>query len=466
MKTLRLVAFGLALAASSPVPSGLAGELTAYKQLGRDLYQRLVETDTTHSHGDTTPAATWLAQQFRNHGFPQDQVQVVGRTATNRNLVVRYRGTGERPPVVFLAHLDVVEAARQEWSFDPFKLTETNGFFYGRGTSDDKDGAASLAAAFLRLRDEGFKPDRDLILALTSGEESGEENGVEWLLQNRRDLVNGVMCFNADAGGPAKRGQRTLFFGVQAAEKTYLSFRLEAKSAGGHSSLPTPDNAIYHLANALVRLAQHQFPVELNEITRESFRRTAQVEQGQTGTDMLAVLKTPPDPEALRRLSASPIYNALLRTTAVATMIEGGHAENALPMSARATVNCRLLPGDSPAEVEKVLRKVIADDRISLTPIKPAQKSPASPLEPEVMQSIEHAKDMVWPGLVVIPEMATGATDGLFFRQLGIPTYGINGTATDLNDIRAHGKDERVAVKDFYNGLEFEYELVKRIARR
>jgi acetylornithine deacetylase/succinyl-diaminopimelate desuccinylase-like protein len=364
-----------------------------------------------------------------------------------------------------LAHLDVVEAKREDWTFDPFKLTEQDGYFYGRGTSDDKNGVATLTSALLRLRQEHFQPDRDIILALTSGEEGGDVyNGVEWLLAEHRELVKAALCLNADAGGLQVRKGKRLLYAVQAAEKVYQSFRLETKGPGGHSSKPTKDNTIYRLAEALVRVSKFEFPVNLTEITRGYFEKMSEIETGQTAADMKAILKSPPDPAALQRLSESPFYNAMLRTTAVATMLDAGHAENALPQTARAIVNCRILPGESPEAVQAALRKIVADERISIAPLKPAKLSPPSPLTPEVMQAINRAKEKLWPGVPLIPEMETGATDGLSFRQIGIPTYGITGTATDVDDVRMHGKDERVGVQDFYQGLDFEYELVKAIA--
>lgn len=445
-----------------------AGELTPHQRLGREIYKELVETDTTHSTGDTTKAAELLATRFRAAGFPESDIQVIGPGATNKNFIVRYRGTGEKSPVVLLAHLDVVEAKREDWSLDPFKLTEKDGFLYGRGTADDKDGAATLSTALLRLRSESFKPNRDLILALTAGEEGGEGvyNGVEWLLANHRDLVNGTICLNADAGGFQKKGEKYLLYAVQGAEKVYQSFRLEIKGSGGHSSRPDKDNTIYHLAEALIRISKYEFPVKLSEITHSYFEKMSEIETGQTAADMKGILKTPPDENALKGLKTSPFYNALLHTTAVATMLEAGHAENALPQTARAIVNCRIMPGDSPEEVLKTLNRVIDNSQITVTPLQPAKPSPPSPLTSEVMDAIRLAKEKIWPGLPIVPVMETGATDGLFFRQIGIPTYGITGTAEDLDDVRMHGKDERMGVKDFYNGLEFEYQLIKAIGSK
>jgi acetylornithine deacetylase/succinyl-diaminopimelate desuccinylase-like protein len=464
---LRRILLGAGLGLSILVAAPLsAAELTPFQRLGRDLFQELIETDTTHSTGDTTPAALALARRFRSAGFPEVDVQVIGPNPRNQNLVVRYRGSGARAPVVLLAHLDVVEAKRSDWSLDPFKLTERDGFFYGRGTSDNKDGAAQLSAVLLRLRQEGFKPDRDLVLALTAGEEGAPDyNGVQWLLQSHRELVNGAVCLNVDAGGLQQRRGQSLMFTVQTAEKVYLSFRLEATSPGGHSSLPTRDNPIYRLAEGLVRLSRYEFPVRLNETTRGYLAKMAEIETGPTAADLKAILRTPPDPEALARLSADPVHNATLRTTAVATLLEGGHAENALPQRAQATVNCRLLPDESPDTVLATLRQVLADDRISVTPLKSVQPSPASPLTPVILDAIEQAKNTVWPGIPLVPQMESGATDGLFFRQQGIPTYGVGGTPSDLDDIRAHGRDERIGVQGFYAGLEFEYQLVRSVAR-
>jgi len=446
-----------------------AAELTAWQRLGREVFQELIETDTTYTKGDTTPAAEVLARRFLAAGFPAPDVQVLGPEARNRNLVVRYRrgttGTENRAPVLLLAHLDVVEAKREDWSLEPFKLTEQDGYFYGRGTSDNKDGAAQLSTAFLRLRSEKFMPNRDLILALTAGEESSESyNGVEWLLQNHRDLVSAAFCLNTDAGGVEQRQGKRMLYAVQAAEKVYLSFRLEAKAPGGHSSLPTADNPIYRLSAALVELSRFRFEPRLNEISRSYFAKMSQIETGQIAMDMTAVLGAKPDAAALERLSANPYFNALLRTTAVATLIEGGHAENALPQTARATVNCRLLPGESPSEVEAVLRRIGAGHQITLAPLRPSRPSPASPLTPEVLQAVERAVTMVWPGLPVVPEMETGATDAVFLRRVGIPTYGIAGTGGDVDDIRAHGKDERVATGNFYDGLGFEYRLIRAVS--
>jgi acetylornithine deacetylase/succinyl-diaminopimelate desuccinylase-like protein len=458
----------LALAALSIAGTAMAGAtgLTPQQQRGRDLLQALVDIDTTAEHGDTTPAAQAMANRLLNAGFPPGDVLLVGPRERNRNLVARLRGTGGRRPIVLLAHLDVVEARREDWSVDPFRLLEKDGFFYGRGTSDIKDGAAILTATLLRLKEEGLTPDRDLILALTTGEESGlDYNGAAWLLKERRPLVDAAVCVNMDSGDPQARNGRRFLRPVQASEKVYMSLVLEATSPGGHSSLPTKDNPIYHLAAALGRLAAYEFPLRLNDVTRAYFRGLARLaDPPAPRADLEAVTATPPDPAAAARLSTSPYFNAQLRTTCVATLIEGGHAENALPQRARATVNCRMLPDEVPAEVEAEVRRVVADERVQVSVLNPALPGPASPLSPEVMDSVERTTAELWPGVPVVPVMETGATDGKYFRAAGIPTYGISGVFLDIDDIRAHGRDERIGVQDYYDGLEYTYRLVRALS--
>jgi acetylornithine deacetylase/succinyl-diaminopimelate desuccinylase-like protein len=443
-----------------------AAKLTPQQQRGRDLLQALVDIDTTAEHGDTTPAAQAMARRLLDAGFPPDDVLLVGPRERNRNLVARLRGSGRQRPIVLLAHLDVVEARREDWSVDPFHLLEKDGFFYGRGTSDIKDGAAILTATLLRLKEEGLTPDRDLILALTTGEESGlDYNGAAWLLKERRDLVNGAFCINMDSGDPQASNGRRFLRPVQASEKVYMSLVLETTSPGGHSSLPTKDNPIYRLAAALGRLAAFDFPVRLNQVTRAYFRGLARLaDPPAPAADLEAVAATPPDLAAAARLSASPYFNAQLRTTCVATLLEGGHAENALPQRARATVNCRMLPDAVPAGVEAEVRRVVADDRVQVSVLNPALPGPASPLSPEVMDAVERTTAELWPGVPVVPVMETGATDGKYFRAAGIPTYGVSGVFLDIDDIRAHGRDERIGVQDYYDGLEYTYRLVRALS--
>ncbi len=432
------------------------------EQLGRDIFKELIEINTTDSTGNTTQAAEAMAVRLRSAGFAAEDVQVLGPNLRKGNLVARLRGTGTGKPILLLAHLDVVEARREDWSIDPFKFLERDGYFYGRGTTDIKSGAALLVADLIRLKREGFKPDRDLILALTADEEGGASNGVYWLLQTHRGLINAAYCLNTDGGGGEKQDGKRIANELQTSEKVYLSFRLETKNPGGHSSLPVKENAIYELCDGLTRLARYQFPVRLNETTRAFFEQMSKVENGQVAADMKAIAHQPPDPAALLRLAAaSPYYNALMRTTCVATRLEAGHADNALPQSAQAVVNCRMLPEDSPQEVEQTLTKVLADGGISVARMGKPNPSPPSPLRPEIVRAMERVTTSLWPGVPVVPIMSTGATDGLTLRVFGIPTYGVSGLFDDVNDVRAHGKDERIGVREFYDGMEFMYRLIK-----
>ena len=438
-----------------------------YDHLGRDILKELIETDTTHSSGSTTIAAERMGSRLRTAGFPAGDVQILTGADRHGNLVARYRGTGARKPILFLAHLDVVEARREDWSMDPFTLTERDGFFYGRGTLDVKGGAATLVAAFMRLRQEGFVPDRDLVLALTADEEGGTDNGVQWLLANHRDLFDNDYCINVDAGGPEWRNGKVVAIDVEAAEKVYQSFTLTAKHPGGHSSLPTRDNAIYRLTAALQRLAAFEFPARTNDVTRAYFAAMAPLaSRPEQTTDMRAVSTEPLNTAAATRLSAaSAFYNALLRTTCVATMLQGGHAENALPQTAQATVNCRMLPDDKPGAVQQTLQRVVADPQIEIASLGPPTPSPPSPLAPDVFKAIETVSRQVWGDIPVVPFMETGATDGLYLRNAGIPVYGVAPIPYDVDDVRSHGKDERIMVRSYSDGLEFAYRLIARLGK-
>jgi len=451
----------------SALPVQLRGQvLPPYDQLARNLLAELVAINTTHEHGNTTPAAEAMAQRLLAEGFPAGDVLVVGPATANRNLVARLRGAGARRSILLLAHLDVVEARREDWSLDPFTLTEKDGYFYGRGTSDIKDMAALFVATLIRLKREGFASDRDIILALTAGEETGADyNGVQWLLAHRRELIDAAYCINGDSGDPLTREGRPFARSVQASEKVYMSLTLEARNPGGHSSLPTRDNAIYHLAAALSRIATHEFPVRLNEITRAYFERAAATMRPGVAVDVRRVLRTPPDAAAAARLSAqSPFFNAQLRTTCVATRLEAGHADNALPQTARAVVNCRLLPDERPADVVATIRQLVGDAPVAVTVTDSAVPSPPSPLVPEVIGALERVTTALWPGVPVIPNMETGATDGLYLRNAGMPVYGVSGVFLDADDIRAHGRDERIGVREYYEGAEFTYRFVKALA--
>ncbi len=434
-------------------------------QRAREIFKELIEINTTDTPaGNVTRAAEAVAARLKAAGFPSSDVQVLGPDPRKGNLVARLRGAGAGKPLLLLAHLDVVEAKREDWSFDPFTFLEKDGFFYGRGTSDDKSMAAQFVANLIRLKEEGFTPDRDLILALTADEEGGAFNGVDWLVKNHRDLIEAEFAIN-EGGGGVLRGGKYLTNEIQASEKVFQDFRLEVTNAGGHSSLPVKDNAIYHLSAGLARLAAFDFPVALNEVTRGYFERSATVQSDpKVAVDMRAVARPTPDLAAAARLSASlPYYNAQMRTTCVATRLLGGHANNALPQMASANVNCRILPGVPPASVKAKLVEVLADPKITVTFVGDATPSKPSPLRPDVMNAVESLTKQMFPGVVVVPVMSTGATDGLYLRNGEIPTYGVDGTFGDIDDVRAHGRDERVGVKQYFEGLEFQYRLIKEL---
>lgn len=427
------------------------------------IFRELVEIDTTDATGSTTVAAEAVAARLREAGLPEEDVQILGPEPRKGNLVARLRGTGKRGPLLLLAHLDVVDARAGEWTTHPFTFVERDGHYYGRGTTDDKAMASIWVGNLLRYLEEGFRPDRDLILALTADEEGGAHNGAAWMLEHHRGLVEAAMGLNEGGYGRARHG-RYVSNVVQASEKVYLDFLLEATGHAGHSSAPTADNAIYHLAGALVRVAAHEFPPKLGEVTRAFFERMAGIEAPEVAADMRAVLREPPDPGALARLSAVPYWNGLLRTTAVATRLESGIANNTIPQTATAIVNCRLLPGESAEEVRETLVGVIADGRVSVTPLAPPKPSPPSPLTGEIMEPVERITGEMWPGVPVVPVMGIGATDSLRFRQAGIPMYGVSGIFFDVDDVRAHAPDERITVRAFHEGAEFLYRLVKELS--
>src|SRR5499433_3074091 len=446
---------------------------TAYAQTNnnerraRAIYRELVEINTTDTPaGNVTAAADAMAARLRAAGFPESDIQVLGPDPRKHNVVARYHGSGAKRPLLLLAHLDVVEAKREDWSFDPFTFLEKDGWFYGRGTSDDKAMAAQFVANIIRLKEEGFTPERDLILALTADEEGGNFNGVDWLVKNHKDLIDAEFAINEGGGGNMRKG-KYLTNEVQASEKVFQNFRLEVTNAGGHSSLPVQDNAIYHLSQGLARLATFDFPVQLNEVTRAYFERSAAVESDpKVAADMRAVAKPTPDLAAASRLSVQlPYWNSMMRTTCVATMLSGGHATNALPQLATANVNCRILPGVPPHSVRDALVEVLADPKITVSFVGDANPSKPSPLRPDVMAAVESLTREMFPGAIVVPVMSTGATDGLFLRNGEIPTYGVDGTFGDIDDVRAHGRDERVGVKQFFEGLEFQYRLIKALAK-
>ncbi|HKD12992.1 MAG TPA: M20/M25/M40 family metallo-hydrolase [Candidatus Angelobacter sp.] len=466
MNRFPFVVFCLIMAVSCACAQQTA--LTPEHQIAHDIFKELIEINTTDTPaGNVTTAAEAMAARFRAAGFPAEDINVIGALPNKKNLVIRLHGRGQGKPILFLGHLDVVEALRKDWSMDPFKLNEVDGFFYGRGTSDIKQGDTVLVANFLRLKKEGWLPSRDLILALTADEEGGQSNGVQWLIANHRDLINAEYCINTDAGNFESKNGKRLLMGMQTSEKNYVDFRLEVKSNGGHSSRPVKgENAIYHLAQGLARLAEFDFPISLNETTRGFFERTAALETPATAADFRAVIgndKTKAE-AAARHLSAAPYFNALLRTTCVATRLEGGHANNALPQTAAANVNCRMLPQDSLQNVQTTLTRVLADDRISVSVAGEFVPAPASAINPAIVHTLEGLSARLYGRLPIVPVMDNGASDGKYLRIAGIPAYGVPGVFSDVDDDRAHGKDERIGVKDFYDGVDFYYDFIKALA--
>src|SRR5258708_729284 len=445
-----------------------AEALTPQQQLAFDIYKELVEINTVTATGDTAQAAEAVAARLRAAGFADADVHAFSPAPRKGNLVARLHGTGARKPILLMAHLDVVPANREDWSVEPFKLTEKDGYFYARGTGDDKYMAAAFVANLIRYKQEGYKPDRDIILALETDEEIFDHDalGVQWLIKNHRDLIDAEFALN-EGGGVGLKDGKPIRNSVQTSEKVAVTYQLDVKNKGGHSAVPLKDNAIYHLAEGLVRLSKFTFPLKLNDTTRAYFERIAQFEGEQTAADIRAMLSDKPDPAAMSfvRLAANPFYNAELRTTCVATMLEAGQAINALPQLASAKVNCRIMPGEPVDEVKATLERVLADDQIKVTQLDKAVLSAPSALNEEVMAAIEKLSQQFWPGAVVLPTMSAGATDGSFLRNAGIPTYGHSGMASDINDGgRIHGKDERVLVKSFYQGEDYLYQLVKMLA--
>src|SRR5216683_1833202 len=441
----------------------------ATRQLSHDIFKQLIEINTTDSVGNVSTASEAMAQRFRDAGFPESDLHLLGPNDRKKNLVVRLHGSGKHKPVLLIGHLDVVEARREDWTTDPFQFVEKDGYYYGRGTQDMKDGDAIMTTTLIRFKKEGFVPDRDIILALTADEEGGTSNGVDWLLKNNRELVDAEFVLNHDGGGILAEHGKPQMMVVDASEKLYSDYQLTVTNHGGHSSLPVPDNAIYHLADGLARLERYQFRFELTNITRAYYERMAKVATGQRAADMLAILRNPPDLEAVARLSQDPIDNSTMHTTCVATRLSGGHANNALPQTAQANVNCRIVPGHSTEEIRQELEKVLADAKISvrelggLGGVMNRRSFAPPPLRPDVFQPLENVVESMWPGLPVIPDMATGASDGVYTNAAGMPTYCVSGEAIDRDDIRAHGKDERIRADSFYRAVEFYYRFLKAI---
>ncbi|HEX6313712.1 MAG TPA: M20/M25/M40 family metallo-hydrolase [Gemmatimonadaceae bacterium] len=462
---MKRVITGIALLAAGSTSA--LGQQTRWDSTARSLFKELVEINTTESQGSTLAAAQAMAARLKSAGFADSDVVVVQNAPKKGNLVARLRGrnTGKKP-ILLLSHIDVVEAKAEDWTLPPFEFIERDGAFYGRGVADDKDEGAIHLAVIMRMRAERYEPDRDIIVALTADEEGGGANGVDFLLQNHRQLIDAEYAFNEGGGGRVRGPNVTdtakVSHDVQASEKKFLNFRFEVTNPGGHSSVPRADNAITQLATALTKINPTIMPVRLNEVTRAYFTRLAGVVEGENprmAAAMRAIVANPSDAAAAATLSADPRYNSQLRTSCVATMLEGGHATNALPQRARANVNCRILPDETPEQVKAVLERVVGDTGVKITAQGNARNSPPSPLTPALMSEIERVTREMWPGVPVIPTMSTGATDALYLRTMGIPVYGVSGLF--YPETFSHGMNERIPVKAFYEGLEFMYRLVK-----
>ncbi|HUQ81738.1 MAG TPA: M20/M25/M40 family metallo-hydrolase [Gemmatimonadaceae bacterium] len=473
MRLLRLVSLALAIplvagvAGAQPrTPIYTAGALNANQQLARDIYKELIEINTGVTTGNVTTAAVAMAKRFREAGIPEADIFVGGPRPEKHNVVARIRGKGgpnARKPLLLLAHIDVVEALKADWSpdLDPFVFTERDGYYYGRGTADDKAMASIFVANVFRLKKENYVPDRDIIIALTADEESGPANGVDWLLKNHKELLDGAIVINEGGGGTLRNG-KPLFNSVQATEKVTTNITLRATNRGGHSSVPRADNAITALADALAKVGRHNFPVRFNEVTRAFFARTADVEEPALGRAMKALVANPNDAQALATVSADPRYNAMLRTTCVATMLTGGHATNALPQLAEANVNCRLFPTDTAEVIRADFEKLINDTTVQVVVKSQRPPSPPTAMLPELMDPVAQITRDMWGNIPVIPVMSTGATDSRFFRALGVPAFGVSGLFSDPTvDARAHGRDERMRMQSYYEGQEFLYRLTK-----
>lgn len=434
------------------------------RELLYEIYKELIEYKTTIDEENNTLAAEGMAAWLQAAGFPAEDIFIGGPLPHKGNIVARYRGTGAQEPIIMMAHLDVVTAERDDWNLDPFVLNEDEDYYYGRGTIDDKAMSAIFIANLIRFKREGYVPDRDFIVALTSDEESGGSNGINWLLENHPGLIQGALAINEGGYGLLQDG-KPLANTIQIAEKIYATFRVTAKNPGGHSSLPRDDNAIYDLAEALLRIRDFKFPVELNEVMRVSFQRQAEINTGQRAADFRALLETPIPQDSLDRLSAEAAINAQLRTTAVATLLDGGHAPNALPQTAVANVNVRMLPGSDPQDVLETLIAVVDNPDLLVEYMGGGSITDPSPLSEEIMAAVETVTEAMWPGVTVMPTMSTGATDGAKMRRAGIPTYGTSGLFVDRNDMRIHGQDERLLKESLYGGYDFLYSVAKELSQ-
>jgi len=443
------------------VAQGAAPSLTPEELKAREIFQRVISFKTSVGLGQVPAMANYLAGEFRASGFPETDIHVLplGETAS---LVVRYRGDGSRgKPILLMAHMDVVTAKREDWQRDPFTLVEENGYFYGRGTYDVKNGVSCLTAAFLRLKAEGFVPTRDLIIMFTGDEETAGYTTQE-LVHNHRELIDADFALNSDAGGGTldEASGRPVYYAVETAEKTFADFELTVRNAGGHSARPRADNAIYELADALEKLQAYRFPVMWDDTTLGFFRGTAALKSGELGAALSNFSRNPHDEKAAAVLSANPAYVGRIRTTCVPTLLRGGHADNALPQSATVTINCRIFPGVDPKVVQTTLQGIIGP-RVEVAAIGPISWSEASPLREDVLSAITRAVHARHPGIPVIPSQSSGASDSVFTRPVGIPSYGASESFIKDSDDFSHGLDERLPVQSFYDGLDYWHVLLK-----
>lgn len=473
--SVKLAALGAALllgASANATPPGwpAPGPMppAADQQLAHDIFKQIVEIRSVHNVG-TKGVAEALYARFKAAGFTDAEMKLVPETPNwpnQVNLVVRIKGKGQGKPVMWICHQDVVDARPQDWTLPPFTFTEKDGFFYGRGTSDMKDEDAAVAESLIRLKREGFVPARDIIVAFTADEEVGlEQDGPAWLLKHNRDLVDAGLVMNPDGGSGEIADGKRLDFSIETVQKTYMTFRWETTNKGGHSSEPRPDNAIYQLAGGLMNLSRFEFPYKTNATTRAYFAAIANMSSGQKKADLLALSKEPLDPAVAARVARSDVaMNAILHTTCVATMLKAGVQENALPSSADATVQCRVFPGETEAQTLATLQKVAGDPGIKVSLMEPVQPAPETVPDPKVMASVAKVVHSMWPGVLVMPEMAAGASDSIFTRAAGIPSYGVGGGWSVISDIRAHGRDERQEIGNFYATVEFTYRLMKELS--
>ncbi|WP_157083248.1 M20/M25/M40 family metallo-hydrolase [Novosphingobium lentum] len=464
-----LVGAGLlaSLPASAQAPAAAA--LRPDQASFHDLYKELVETNTTLSAGSCTLAAERMAAHLKAAGFADSQLTLFSTPEHPKEggLVAILPGTSTAAkPLLLLAHLDVVEAKRADWTRDPFTLVEENGNFYGRGTSDDKAMAAIWVDTLVRLKAANAKPKRTIKLALTCGEETTFAfNGAQWLAQNKPELIAAQFALNEGGGGNTDGHGKLLNQEMQVGEKAVINFRIEATNPGGHSSIPIRDNAIYELADALVKLRNHEFPIEMNDTTRAYFAKAGAARGDDLGKAMVALAKNPQDNAAEAVVNTDRTYHSQLRTTCVATLLDGGHANNALPQRAGANVNCRMFPGRTVDETKAALAAVFADPKITITPVPPVRPvAKAPPLDPLIMGPAEKLAAKYFPGVPVVPSMSTGATDGIFLEAIGIPTYGVPGPWGDPDGNGVHGLNERLEVRSLYTGRDYLFDLVKAYA--